>query len=108
MVGKWRLAILYALQDGPLRFSELKEQLPGCSVKVLSSVLKDMVYHKLLVRKQYQTIPVKVTYELHSDAKLLVRDLYDFYKASCQYVAKNYDILPIEPKIVEQIRQEVI
>lgn len=61
---KWRIAIVYSLRDGAKRFSQVKAQLPGCSVKVLSESLQDLEYHRIVIRKQYNTIPVKVTYEL--------------------------------------------
>lgn len=105
--GKWRMAILYSLQRGPMRFSEIKECCPGCSVKVLSSVLKELTVNNLLVRRQYQTIPVRVTYELHPNAYIIVRDLHIFYKASCAYIVKNAEALHLEPYLIEQIRREI-
>jgi len=65
---KWRAVIIWYLKDGPLRFSQLKKNIPDISVKVLSEVLKEMEENHLVVRKQYSTIPVKVTYEIHPDA----------------------------------------
>lgn len=105
--GKWRMAILYCLQEGPLRFSELKECCPGCSVKVLSEVLKEMTQNNLLIRKQYQTIPVKVTYEIHPDAKHLVSNIHNFYQATCHYVVNNSHNLSIEPHVVDRVRKEI-
>ena len=65
---KWRAVIIWHLKDGPCRFSELKKEIPGISVKVLSEVLKEMEDNYLITRTQYNTIPVKVTYEIHEDA----------------------------------------
>jgi DNA-binding HxlR family transcriptional regulator len=90
---KWRSAIIWNLREGPLRFSEIKKTLNGISVKVLSETLKNLMSKGLIVRKQYNTIPVKVTYELHEDTKPLIeaQDLYIknlmayFYKHRTDY-----------------------
>lgn len=101
------MAILYSLQEGPLRFSEIKDCCPGCSVKVLSSVLKELTANKLLVRHQYQTIPVKVTYEIHPEAYILVRDLHIFYQAACVYVVKNAEALHVDSQLLVKIKKEI-
>lgn len=105
--GKWRMAVLYSLQKGPLRFSEIKEHMPGCSVKVLSSVLKELTDNKLLIRLQYQTIPVKVTYELHPNARLFARDLHNLYLSSCAYVVQNAEHLQVSKHQVDRILLEL-
>jgi DNA-binding HxlR family transcriptional regulator len=105
--GKWRLAIIYVLQNRPLRFSEIKEYVPGCSVKVLSSVLKEMTENNLLIREQYHTIPVKVTYRLNPDVALLMEDFNQLYKAWCYYVVNNAKLLHISPELIDQILKEL-
>lgn len=82
LVGKkWRAVVIWHLRDGPMRFSELKRQIPDVSVKVLSEVLQEMEQHGLLIRTQYNSIPVKVTYELHPEAT-------DFIKANLLFTIK--------------------
>lgn len=66
---KWRIVIVYVLKDGPMRFSQIKSFMPDCSVKVLSESLQDLEENHVIVRKQYNTIPVKVTYELNDHVK---------------------------------------
>lgn len=69
LVGKkWRAVVIWHLSPGPLRFSELRRKIPDVSVKVLSEVLQEMEENELIVRTQYPTIPVKVTYQIHPDA----------------------------------------
>lgn len=69
LVGKkWRAVVIWHLKDGPQRFSQIKKLIPDISVKMLSEVLKEMQDNELVVRTQYDTIPVKVTYEIHPDA----------------------------------------
>jgi DNA-binding HxlR family transcriptional regulator len=66
LIGRrWTGAILYALAaDGPLRFAELKECVPGMSDRLLSARLKELEAEGL-VRRDVQPGPgVRVSYEL--------------------------------------------
>jgi DNA-binding HxlR family transcriptional regulator len=70
---KWRSAVLFELREGPLRFSQVHKRIPGCSVKVLSQTLDELQEQQLIIRKQYSnTIPVRVTYELHPELTHLI------------------------------------
>ncbi len=66
LIGRrWTGAILYALaEEGPLRFAELKECVPGMSDRLLSTRLKELESEGL-VRREVQFGPgVRVSYEL--------------------------------------------
>lgn len=67
--GKWSIAILYYLREGPLRFGELQRKLPFLTQSALSRQLKELAAHKLIVRTDYQTIPPKVEYSLSAAGK---------------------------------------
>lgn len=86
---KWRIAVLYYLLDGPKRFSEIKALLPGCSVKVLSEVLDEMSKNYILERKQYSTIPVKVTYEIRPEVMDIANMIPDYKKKLEAYLVTN-------------------
>ena len=60
----WNALILNVLQEGPLRFSELSQRAKGPGDKVLSSRLKEMETHGLLLRHVEGGPPVRVSYEL--------------------------------------------
>jgi DNA-binding HxlR family transcriptional regulator len=64
MGGKWKGLILFALQDGPLRFGELRRAVPGVSERVLILQLRDMETTGLLHREVYHQVPPKVEYSL--------------------------------------------
>jgi DNA-binding HxlR family transcriptional regulator len=64
MGGKWKGLILFALQDGPLRFGELRRAVPGVSERVLVLQLRDMETTGLLHREVYHQVPPKVEYSL--------------------------------------------
>ncbi len=62
--GKWKLPIIIALSEGPLRFKELQRTVEGITPKVLSKELKDMELNDFVKRYVYDTTPVTVEYEL--------------------------------------------
>jgi DNA-binding HxlR family transcriptional regulator len=47
MGGKWKGLILFALQDGPVRFGELRRAVPGISERMLILQLREMVPPKV-------------------------------------------------------------
>ena len=62
--GKWRLYIILVLGEQTLRYSQLGEQLPGVSEKVLASELKALVSLGVMQRTIYAEIPSRVEYML--------------------------------------------
>ncbi|GAA4382923.1 hypothetical protein GCM10023088_49090 [Actinomadura verrucosospora] len=64
MGGKWKGLILFALQDGPLRFGELRRAVPGISERVLILQLREMETTGLLHREAHYQVPPKVEYSL--------------------------------------------
>ena len=62
--GKWKLPILVALFDGPLRFKELQKSLEGITPKILSKELKELELNEFVTRTVYATSPVSVEYAL--------------------------------------------
>lgn len=66
LIGRrWTGAILYALaDDGPLRFAELKDCVPGMSDRLLSTRLKELESAGLVRREVQSGLRVHVSYEL--------------------------------------------
>jgi DNA-binding HxlR family transcriptional regulator len=62
--GKWKLPIIIALTQGPLRFKELQKALGDITPKVLSKELKELALNEFVTRTVYDTTPVTVEYEL--------------------------------------------
>ncbi len=103
MGKKWRAVVIWHLSTGPLRFSELKRKMPGVSVKVLSEVLQDMEANHLLIRTQYNTIPVKVTYQLHPEATAFVEANILCTIRIGEYLTRNREKTGTPKEIAEQI-----
>lgn len=73
--GKWKPLILYHLQGGPTRFSEIGRRVGGISEKVLMQQLRELVAMDVLVRHDHQQVPPVVDYTLTPFGKTLVQAL---------------------------------
>jgi DNA-binding HxlR family transcriptional regulator len=60
--GKWRLLILFQINERVLRYSELKRTIPGISEKMLIQELNFLVEHKFISKKSFPEIPPRVEY----------------------------------------------
>jgi DNA-binding HxlR family transcriptional regulator len=61
---RWTGLVLLALQQGTLRFSQLRRQIEGISQKMLTQTLRGLERDGLVARTVYPTVPVTVEYEL--------------------------------------------
>lgn len=62
--GKWKVLILWALDEKPCRFGELRRAVPGVTEKVLSSHLKELEDNGIVHREEYAEVPPRVEYSL--------------------------------------------
>lgn len=62
--GVWTPELVWGLNEGPRRFSELRRALPAISAKVLSARLKDLEKRGVLSRAVMSTSPPSVEYAL--------------------------------------------
>jgi DNA-binding HxlR family transcriptional regulator len=69
--GKYKLRIIWALQDGPRRYGEIKKGLlrdisgsQEIAPRVLSRELKTLAAFGLIERTDFQVVPPKVEYSL--------------------------------------------
>ena len=60
----WCGLILNVLQEGPLRFTEIRERARGPGDKILSGRLKELESRGLIERRVATGPPVRVTYRL--------------------------------------------
>lgn len=109
LVGKkWRAVIIWHLKDGPQRFSEIKRLTPDISVKVLSEVLKEMHDNEIILRKQYNTIPVKVTYEIHPKAIGFIEANTIFTIKIGEYITQNHKKLGVSEDDLTRIQSWLV
>jgi len=62
--GKWKIAIIYVLSKGPIRFGEIKRLLTPITQQMLTKQLREMEKDNLINRKVYDVVPPKVEYSL--------------------------------------------
>jgi DNA-binding HxlR family transcriptional regulator len=62
--GKWKVLILWSLNERPCRFGELRRELPGVTEKVLASHLRELEADGIVRREDYDEVPPRVEYSL--------------------------------------------
>ena len=71
--GKWNILILCARNSrGPMRYGELRRTIVGITNTMLAQSLKEMEADGLVLRRQFDEIPVRVEYSLTSSADSLI------------------------------------
>lgn len=61
---RWSLLLVAALLEGPRRFNELLEEVPGIAPNILSQRLKHLEAERLVLARPYSTRPARLSYEL--------------------------------------------
>lgn len=97
--GKWKPLILYHVQGGPTRFSELKRRVEGISEKVLIQQLRDLVSLNVVVRRDHKRVPPVVDYELTPFGKTLVEALVPLCDWGNENRSKVMEMLASAPKV---------
>lgn len=73
--GKWKVLILWALEEEPRRFGELRRMLPGVTEKVLAAHLRELETDGIVLRTDFAEVPPKVEYSLTDLGRSLNRAL---------------------------------
>jgi len=91
--GKYKLRILWDLQDGPRRYGEIKSGLlrggegtAEIAPRVLSRELKALAVSGLIARKDYRVVPPKVEYRLTSVGRSFIPVIAEIRKWSERYL----------------------
>ena len=72
---RWSLLVVQALLGGPRRFGELQAAVPGIAPNVLSSRLRSLEEHGVLVAEPYSQRPLRYRYELTARGEDLAEPL---------------------------------
>jgi DNA-binding HxlR family transcriptional regulator len=75
--GKWKIAIIWKLLDGRLRYSELRNKLGNISEGVLINQLKELEANAIIKRIDHHEVPPRVEYELTKRGEDLQRALHE-------------------------------
>lgn len=72
LYGKWKIRLLWFINEGHQRPSELQRKIPDASRRVLNMQLKELEDHKLVTKKIYPVVPPKVEYSLTEFGNTLI------------------------------------
>src|SRR5919197_5345919 len=68
---RWALLLIDALLEGPKRFSDLEESIPGIVPNTLSQRLKHLEHEAIVLARPYQDRPLRLQYELSAAGREL-------------------------------------
>jgi DNA-binding HxlR family transcriptional regulator len=68
---RWTLLVVEALLDGPRRFNDVLDRLPGIAPNILSERLKRLEREGLLVARPYSDRPPRAAYQLTAEGQEL-------------------------------------
>ena len=69
LYGKWKIRLLWFINEGHQRPSELQRKIPDASRRVLNVQLKELEDHGLVTKVIYPVVPPKVDIPLPNLAK---------------------------------------
>ena len=72
LYGKWKIRLLWFIEQGHQRPSELQRKIPDASRRVLTMQLKELEDHELVSKVIYPVVPPKVEYYLTDFGKTLI------------------------------------
>lgn len=72
LYGKWKIRLLWFINQGHLRPSELQRKIPDATRRVLNIQLKELEEHELVTKVIYPLVPPKVEYSLTEFGKTLI------------------------------------
>ena len=85
---RWKVKIVESLLSGTQRFGELKKSVGNITQKVLTSNLRKLEEHGVLIRKVYAQIPPKVEYRLTALGKKLKPMIDSMIEWGTEYTSK--------------------
>jgi DNA-binding HxlR family transcriptional regulator len=72
LYGKWKIRLLWFIDQGHQRPSQLQRKIPDASRRVLNMQLNELEKHELITRKIYPVVPPKVEYSLTEFGKTVI------------------------------------
>lgn len=67
--GKWKLEIMWLLNQRVYRFGELRKAIPGITQHMLTAQLRELEADGLISRTVFAEVPLRVEYEITQKAR---------------------------------------
>lgn len=93
--GKWKLEIMWLLNQRVYRFGELRKAIPGITQHMLTTQLRELENDGLVLRTVFAEVPLRVEYEITEKA----RGLGPTMEALTEWWQKYGDSLPSKPSL---------
>ncbi|NJO77360.1 MAG: helix-turn-helix transcriptional regulator [Cyanobacteria bacterium RM1_2_2] len=100
IASKWTILIIYALTQGPKRYSDLKQQIIAISPKMLVQNLRNLERFGIIQREVFPTVPPRVDYSLTTLGESLAEPLAILGEWAYQHISdveaatQQYDSRP--------------
>ncbi|MCC8096755.1 MAG: helix-turn-helix transcriptional regulator [Tannerellaceae bacterium] len=75
--GKWKAMVIFHLQYGPLRSSDLQRRIRGISNKMFTQAVRDLEKAGIIERTVFPVVPPKVEYKLTDLGYLVLPNIID-------------------------------
>lgn len=84
---KWSMLVIAVLAAGPMRYTDLRREVPGISQRMLTLTLRQLHQDGLVNRTAYAEVPPRVEYSLTP----LSRDLLDIVRSLIDWASEHYE-----------------
>ena len=92
--GKWKLEIMWLLNQRVYRFGELRKAIPGVTQHMLTAQLRELEADGLVARTVFAEVPPRVEYEITAKA----RGLGPTMEALTAWWTEYGDSVPAKPR----------
>ena len=87
ILGKrWTGLIIRVLMNGPMRFKDISNHIPGMSDRMLAERFKELETAGIVVRRVYPEMPIRIEYELTEKGKALRSVMDEVQKWSDRWI----------------------
>jgi len=97
--GKWKFAILSSITFGKQRYTDIQNNIPKITPRMLSKELKDLEMNGMIIRTVHNTIPVIIEYKLTESGKSIkevIEKMVDWGIKHRKQLFQNRDYSKIE------------
>lgn len=89
--GKWKPVILWHIRDHPLRFNEIRNNLPSITQGMLTRQLRELEADQVIHREIFAEVPPRVEYSLTDFGITVIPILDDLCEWGKTYLSMNPD-----------------